>query len=234
MEPNTHLKILIGYHNHLCADGLRSILHNQNDNAFIEITKNGQNLFKTLSTNKYDLLIIDLIYPGCDTLAYLTDLRKSNKSMKILLISDLIKNGMIVDIINTGVDGYILHTCSGDDLKIAVDKLLNEEQYICTSITSHVLNTKFESQKRNQDIQITSREKEVLSYLVKMHSNKKIAEKLSISEFTVKTHRKNIMKKFGSTNLISLVRYACRENLINGKDDEFCMGCPHRIRLNYN
>lgn len=234
MKPSPSLKVLIGYHNHLCADGLTSILKQHDDSIYVQLAKNGQNVFEALSREKFNILIIDLIYPGCDTVKYLSDLRKSNKAIKMLLISDLIQNGMIVDIINTGVDGYILHTCSSEDFRISIQKLMKQEKYICTTITSHILTSNFESQNRKQNIQVTTREKEVLSYLVKMHSNKRIAEKLNISELTVKTHRKNIMKKFGSKNLISLVRYACRENLINGKDDEFCTGCPHRVRLNYN
>ncbi len=150
------------------------------------------------------------------------------------LISDLIRNGMFSDMLNTGIEGYILHTCSKRDLETAIVKLRSNERYICTSITSQIFCKMGQNSTSDNIIKLTLREKEVLGLLVKMHSNKSIASELSISELTVKTHRKNIMKKFGSKNLLSLVRYACRENLINGKNDDFCKGCTHRYRLIYN
>jgi DNA-binding NarL/FixJ family response regulator len=235
-NTTTEKNYLVGYHNRLCADGIKSIILNTFHDLNIDIAKNGNSVFNALKSKNYDLLIIDLIYPGCDTVNYLTEIKRANKKTKVLLISDLIQNGMLVDIINSGVDGYILHNCNSNDLETAISKIMDNQQYICTTITTQVLHNMRESRSERDLIQMTSREKEVLSYLVKMHSNKSIAEKLSISELTVKTHRKNLMKKFGSKNLISLVRYACRENLINGEDDEFCKGCPHKHRyhLNYN
>ena len=202
----------------------------------IELIENGRKVFDKLRAKKYDLVIIDLVYPGCNTIGYLSEIKKAFRAQKVLLISDLIQNGMLVDLINTGVEGYILHACNNRDLENAINKIAMNEQYICTTITSTVLRNLNESQNQTRNIQITNREKEILGYLVKMYPNRRIAEMLNISELTVKTHRKNLMKKFGSRGLISLVRYACRENLINGDDDEVCIGCPHKFqyKLNYN
>lgn len=233
---STKKSFLIGYHNRLCADGLKSILSNNDQDVSIDTIQNGRSLVNQLKSKKYDLLIVDLIYPGCDSIGYLTEIKRTYRSQKILLISDLIQNGSLVDILNTGIEGYILHTCSSRDLENAMTRILNNENYVCTTITTQVLRSLKESANQSQVISLTNREKEILGYLIKMHSNKSIAEQLNISELTVKTHRKNLMKKFGSKNLLSLVRYACRENLINGDSDDFCKGCPHknRYQLNYN
>ena len=235
METQTaKFSFLIGFHNRLCAEGLRSMI---NENELFNVTnlmQNGMNLIQSAKSKELDLLILDLIYPGCDSIEYLREIKKTNKSLKILIISDLTRNGILKDILNTGIEGYILHSCSKNDLYNAVQKLLNNERYICTSLTSQLLCNIEENSKYQTNINLTDREKEILSLLIKMKSNKLIASQLHISELTVKTHRKNIMKKFGSRNLLSLVRYACRENLINGKDDDFCKGCPHRYRLTYN
>lgn len=231
---STDYSFLIGYHNRLCADGLKSILHQQEQNIIIDTIQNGRKLFDQLRSKKYDLLIIDLIYPGCDSIKYISEIKRSFKTQKILLISDLIQNGNLVNLLNTGIEGYILHTCSSLDFKNALARIMHDENFVCTTITTQVLHNLKESNNRAHNIHLTDREKEVLEHLIKMDSNKSIADQLNISELTVKTHRKNIMKKFGSKNLLSLVRYACRENLINGENDDFCKGCPHRFRLVYN
>jgi DNA-binding NarL/FixJ family response regulator len=225
---------LIGYHNRLCADGIKSMISDFLPEVVVSIERNGSHMLSSIRSKSYSLIIIDIEYPGCDTIEYLSEIKKAGKHAKVLLISDLIQNGMLVDILNTGVEGYILHTCNMDDLETAISKIMGNEHYICTSITTQVLQNMKISSRQSQNILMTAREKEILSYLIKMYSNKSIAEKLNISELTVKTHRKNLMKKFGSKNLLALVRYACRENLISGDDDEFCRGCPHRFCFNYN
>ena len=224
--------ILIGYHNRLCAEGLKTMIEENNHYHVTDMMTNGLNLIQSLKSKSNDILIIDLVYPGCDSIEYIKEIKRIDKKLKILLISDLIRNGMFSDMLKTGLEGYILHTCSKRDLETAIVKLLSNERYICTSITSQIF-CKI-GQNSNEKFDLTLREKEVLGLLVKMNSNKSIASELSISELTVKTHRKNIMKKFGSKNLLSLVRYACRENLISGENDDFCKGCTHRYRLVYN
>jgi DNA-binding NarL/FixJ family response regulator len=235
METQTaKFSFLIGFHNRLCAEGLRSMINENEVYNVFDLMQNGVNLIQSVKSKKVDLLILDLIYPGCDSIEYLKEIKKTNKALKVLIISDLTRNGMLTDILNTGIEGYILHSCGKNDLHNAIQKLLNNERYICTSITSQFLCKIGENSKYPDNINLTEREKEILSLLIKTKSNKLIASELNISELTVKTHRKNIMRKFGSRNLLSLVRYACRENLINGKDDDFCKGCPHRYRLTYN
>ena len=233
-SSTTKVFFLIGYHNRLCAEGLKSMIDNNEQYHVTEMMRNGLNLIQSIKSKKDDLLIIDLVYPGCDSIEYIKEIKRTNKKLKILIISDLIQNGMFSDLLNTGIEGYILHTCGKRDLDTAILKILDNEQYICTTITSHLFKKTGQSFINNKKFILTAREKEVLSLLIKMNSKKNIAEQLNISELTVKTHRKNIMKKFGSKNLLSLVRYACRENLLNGKNDDFCKGCPHRYRLIYN
>ena len=233
-KPTDKISFLIAYNNRLHAEGLKSMIDDDAHYQVTDMIENGLNLIQAINSKKIDLLIIDLVYPAWDSIEYIKEIKRNNKRLKILLISDLIKNGMLSDMLYTEIEGYILHTCSKRDLNTAIIKILDNERYICTTITSQVFRKTGQNTFNNEKFILTVREKEVLSFLIKMNSNKSIAEQLNISELTVKTHRKNIMKKFGSKNLLSLVRYACRENLLNGKNDDFCKGCPHRYRLTYN
>ena len=233
-NPATEKTFLLGYNNKLCAEGYGSMLTNLYPSCHVDIIENGKKVINELKSEQHNFLILDLIYPGCDSIEYVKEIMRSKRQFKLLLISDLIKNGMMVDLLNTGIDGYLLHTCGKKDMETAIDKIMMNEKYICTSITSQVLYNLRENTKQENNYRFTSREKEILGLLIRMNSNKKIAEKLNISELTVKTHRKNLMKKFGAKNLLALVRYACRENLVNGKNDDFCIGCTHRYRLLYD
>jgi len=83
----TEYTFLVAYHNRLCADGIKSILYDYYPNTKVDTVENGRKLFEALKLKKYDLLIIDLIYPGCDSINYILQIKKCNKSLKILLIS---------------------------------------------------------------------------------------------------------------------------------------------------
>jgi len=233
-KPTDKISFLIAYNNRLHAEGLKSMIDDDAHYQVTDMIENGLNLIQAINSKKIDLLIIDLVYPAWDSIEYIKEIKRNNKRLKILLISDLIKNGMLADMLNTGIEGYILQTCSKRDLNRAITKILDNERFICSNITSRVFRKIGQNSFNKEKFILTVREKEVLSLLIKMNSNKSIAEQLDISEMNVKTHRKNIMKKFNSKNLLSLVRYACRENLLNGKNDDFCKGCPYRYCLVYN
>ena len=148
---------LIGYHQRLLAEGIKALFSDFCECYQVELIENGRALFNKLRIKKYDLLIVDLVYPGCNSLEYLTQLKKTFRSQRILLISDLIQNGMLMDLINTGVEGYILHQCNDRDLENATNKILADEQYICTTITSTVLRNLKEAKNQEHNIKITKR-----------------------------------------------------------------------------
>lgn len=220
--------IFIGFNETLIRDGITALINANGGYQIIGSSLNGDELFKSISNIKFGILIIELGYPNPCNLKYITKIKNRFPELKVLLITSLFKQGVINNFIDLGVDAYILKKCSDTDLFNALEKIQNNEKYYCSSVTQLLLKEFHDAQEDKNEF-LTSREIEIMRFLIEGVPNEGIAKKLSISLHTVKTHRKHIMDKFGAKNLISIIRYACRENLIDQENGFFCTSCPYKL-----
>lgn len=225
------LNIYIGFNERLVCDGIISLINTKEKYTILGVIANGNELLNVIKDLRIDILIIELGYPNKCNLKYIADIKKNFPLIKLLLITSLFKQGIINKFIDLGVDAYILKKCTEKDLYSALEKIGENEKYFCSSVT-HLLLKEFHDANTDKNEFLTAREIEVMKYLIEGVKNKRISKELSISLHTVKTHRKNIMDKFGSPNMVSLVRYACRENLIDQDNGFFCASCPYKLAIN--
>lgn len=220
-------QIVIGYTAKLFSDGLESMIEEFDGFAVLDRAPVGKALLDLLKPlNDVDILIIELNYPGNNDLVNLRSLLTAFPLIKILLLSYLPRNHMSSKLIECGIDAYLLKSCTRQDMLTALKKLIDNKNYFCSDITKNIMAANKRSQNK-AEINLTIREKEILTMLVNCKTNNQIAIKIGLSENTIKTHRRNIQTKFGVNNLLGMVRYACRTNLIDFGVDEFCMECPH-------
>lgn len=222
--PDQNKSIFIGYTTRLFGEGLGSIVRGFENFNLVDTVPIGKELFKNLSlTGSDEILILEINCPGKRDLDHIKELIKSFPLVKVLLLSMLPRKDIGIQLLDSGISGYLLKSCGEADLLSALNKIIDNKPYFCSDITQNLFTGKNKDQV-NTDITLSDREKEVLSLLVNNHTNKQIALKLNLSENTVKTHRRNIHSKFGVSNLLGLVRYACRANLIDFGDDGYCPG----------
>lgn len=220
-------KLFIGYTTRLFSDGLEAMVRDFEKIECFQSAPIGESLANNLAVDpSIEILVLELNCPNKRHLDLIQSIRQSLPSLKILLLSLKPRNDIGIDLIDSGIYSYLLKTCGKEDLRSALDKIIQDMPYICAEISKTLLTRKRRKQEE-ENIELTDREKEILSLLVNNTSNKQIAHSLQISENTVKTHRRNIHSKFGVSNLIGLVRYACRSNLIDFGDDGYCMVCPY-------
>jgi len=220
-------QIVIGYTNKLFSDGLVSMIGGFDEFAVLKTTPVGKDLLILLKQlNGVDILIIELNKPGISDLVNLRTLLTAFPLIRILLLSHLPRNHLSYKLIDSGIDAYLLKSCNRQDVLTALEKLNENKNYFCSDITKKIMAENNRSQNQ-EEINLTLREKEILTMLVNCKTNNQIANKIGLSENTVKTHRRNILTKFGVNNLFGMVRYACRASLIDFGGDEFCLECPH-------
>lgn len=222
---SSNYQVLIGYTSRLFSHGLEAILEHFENFSLFGSALVGERLTSALGANGMpDFLILETDTPRERDLSYIGFLAERFPSVKILLISQLAHRQMTAKLLESGISGYLLKSCTSKDLLTALLKMSEEKPYFCSDITKTLLASS-NSQTEPEEYALTERETEILALLVQSHTNKYIADNLSISENTVKTHRRNIQKKFGVSNLLGMVRYACRENLVDFGCDEFCKSC---------
>lgn len=225
--PDQNNNIFIAYTTKLFADGLSSMIQGLKDFNLVYTFPIGKGLFSNQSLKGSNgILILEVNCPGMRDLDQIQKLINSFPLIKILIISLLPRKDIGIQLLESGISGYLLKSCGEADLLSALNKIIEHKPYFCSDITKNLIT----GEKKNHgqtDISLTDREKEVLTMLVSSYTNKEIALKLNLSENTVKTHRRNIQSKFGVSNLLGMVRYACRSNLIDFGDDGYCHVCPY-------
>ena len=136
-------------------------------------------------------------------------------NVKVLVLTVHNEVEYLMKAIDIGVEGYILKDSESSELKNAIYEICKGESYIQPNLIP-LLNEKKKEKSEDSDKihELTKRELEVLTLLAVGMYNKEIAEKLDISERTVKNHISNLFKKIGVTDRTQAAVFAIRNNLI--------------------
>ena len=153
--------------------------------------------------------------PNMNGLEVLQKMKEKRMKIKVLVLTIHSEVEYLLKAVDIGVNGYLLKDSESAELKKAILAVVNGDNYIQPSLIP-VLNSKMID--RDKDVMkiesLTRRELEVLKNLSIGMYNKEIAEKLDISERTVKNHISNIFKKIEVTDRTQAAVFAIRNNLI--------------------
>jgi DNA-binding NarL/FixJ family response regulator len=123
----------------------------------------------------------------------------------------------IMDMIDAGVDGYLLKNINDTDLLQAIQNVTDGRMAFCPEVSEKIsLFAQYEQGKKEDASQskLTAREIEILKLIAQENSNAQIADILFISERTVETHRKNMMRKTNNKTIVGLLKYAMEHHYI--------------------
>ncbi len=160
-----------------------------------------------------DIIVLEVEQANSFTIAYIDNVKCHFPGLPLFLIASEMKKGMTENIIDSGISGFIFKSGTRDELLKGLSRLRSNDRYFCTGISELLLDD-FQDLNNDNEEFLTYREKQILELLIDGETNHRIAGILRISENTVKTHRRNIMEKFGTKNLLGMIRYAYEKNLI--------------------
>lgn len=205
--------------------GIKQLLELQSDYHLAGIATNGEDAVKRLAEANVDIVLMDINIPEVDGVAAIQQIMAINPNLKILALTGYDESDLIFRAMKNGAKGYILKTMVTSQLIAAIEEVLNGKVYL-----PPILATKFfdEFQSRMGKTNrmdptkqallgyLTSREKEVLKLLTDGITYKGVADKLVISETTVKTHVNNIFQKLQVNDRTQAVLYALKYGLVDG------------------
>jgi len=149
-----------------------------------------------------DLLVLDINLPDRTGIAAVPDIRRASPATKILLCTAFPTEDWIGEASSCGADGFVEKTTTWDDFLLAVDRVSRGQRYFCSGGPPRRPNA------GKSDVELTPREREILTLIARGMTTKEIAARLFISVPTVETHRANLMTKTGRRNVAGLVRFA--------------------------
>lgn len=209
------ISIMITDDHSMIREGLKSLLELDDDIKVIAEAVDGRDCLDKLDVYKPDVLLLDINMPNMNGLEVLKELKAHKSKVKVLVLTVHNETEYLMKAVDIGINGYVLKDSESAELKKAIRAIMDGETYIQPSLIP-ALNAK--RLERNEDEEkidsLTRRELEVLKLLAIGMYNKEVAEKLEISERTVKNHVSNIFKKLEVTDRTQAAVFAIRNNLI--------------------
>ncbi len=209
------ISIMITDDHSMIREGLKSLLELDDDIKVIAEAVDGRDCLDKLDVYKPDVLLLDINMPNMNGLDVLKELKARKSKVKVLVLTVHNETEYLMKAVDIGINGYVLKDSESAELKKAIRAIMDGETYIQPSLIP-ALNAK--RLERNEDEEkidsLTRRELEVLKLLAIGMYNKEVAEKLEISERTVKNHVSNIFKKLEVTDRTQAAVFAIRNNLI--------------------
>ena len=207
----TPLKLLLVDDHAIITDGLRSVLQEESQYEVIGTVNSAEDAIRTLERTPADIMISDYSLPGMDGLGLVRYVKKAYPHLKVIILSMHRESHLVKEILKEGILGYVLKDDPTRELLNALKKAEENKVYLSDDINKILI----EALHFQQDQKLFSdREREILKLIAREHSSKQIADILFISERTVESHKRNMMKKAGTNTSIGLVNFGHQNNLI--------------------
>lgn len=199
----------------LFLDGVVSLL-NAAGYEVVGKAEDGKQALALVKDLEPDLVLLDIGMPGQDGLATLKAIKRDRPQIRVVMLTVSDRDEDLFAAIQAGADGYLLKDMKSSEFIARLDGLWRGEAAVDGKTTVRLMQGLQGILPRQNDFseQLTEREIETLRLLGEGLSNRDIAERLFISENTVKFHVRNILQKLGVQNRTEAVALAFRRGLI--------------------
>jgi DNA-binding NarL/FixJ family response regulator len=193
----------------LVSDGIKTMLKDVDSLNVAGTCKTGREAIEFLEKRKVDIILLDINLPDMDGLQLCALLKKKNVESKIIGLTSTNEASIITGLLQRGGNGYLLKNMEREELIEAIRTVTNNKIYLSKDANEKVLE-QFQSIGAALDSVpvLTRREKEILHLLSDGLNGPQIAEKLCLSNYTIETHRKNLLRKFNANTLQMLLKIA--------------------------
>lgn len=210
---NDKIRVILVDDHQLFRLGLRGAI--ETPGSEIEIVGeagSGKEFFELLPTVKSDIVLLDISLPDISGIDIAKRLHTENPELKILVLSAETGEDTIVQLTQTGINGFVSKSVPVEELHRAIEYVADGAEYYGRDISKliHYIHVARENGKND----FTTRENDIIAMCAEGLSAKEIADKLNIGLSTVNTHKNNIFKKLGINNSVELVRYALKKGII--------------------
>ncbi len=211
------IRVLLADDHPALRKGIRTILEMEDDIKVVAEADDGEETMRLIDETQPDVMILDVSMPRKSGLDVIKELSKRSVLTNVLVLSAYDDENFITEMIESGAAGYLLKREAPETIVEAVRGVAAGE----TGWFSKAIIEKIIQQTKNQFIprpRLTEREKEILHYLALGWRNTQIADKLNISERTVRYHLRNIYDKVGADSRGMAIAWGVQHGF--GKDQK--------------
>lgn len=205
------LKLIIADDHILFIDGLKLMLQRDPSLEVVGTATGGKELMSLLISQPADVVLMDINMPGLNGLDATKDVMGWNPNVKIILLTTYGEDYLVQKARDYGARGYLLKTSPREKLLEAIRTVAAGETFFAVGETATPVSPQHDNFAKR--FNLTSREIEILQHIRQGLTTKEIGEKLFVSQFTIKTHRKNIASKLGLNNVASIMKFILDHNI---------------------
>jgi len=193
-------------------EGIHSLLQNEKDIAWVGQAMNAASCLGFFVNNTADVVLMDISMPGMDGVELCAVMKEKYPGIMILGLSTFNQGLYIKKMMENGASGYILKNSSKEELITAIHAV-NDGSIFFSGEVGQALE-EYQKYSKIKLPLLTPREKEVLELIAEGYTNPQIAEKIFLSQFTVDSHRKNLLAKLNVKNTAMLIKFAVENKLL--------------------
>jgi len=195
-------------------EGWRTVIQAEPDMQMVGEASNGEEAVRLAWKLHPDVILMDLVMEGMNGIEAIQKIKKNDPNMRILVLTSFAEDNMVFPAIKSGALGYLLKDSSPEQLIQSIREVQRGEPSLHPRIALKMI------RELNRPVDLpptenplTEREVDVLRLVAQGLTNQEIAERLVVSNWTVRTHVRNILSKLHLANRTQAALYAIREGL---------------------
>lgn len=212
------ISILIADDHEVIHNGIVDILKSFDNFTICSHAYTGKEAHQQALALNPDVIFMDISMPGLNGIEATRLIRKENTHSKVIALTQYEENEYVLQFLAAGGDGYLLKNSKKGDFRDAIETVLQNQRYLSYELSQNLLNSAINKELDEggqKKVHLTRREIEIIRKIAEEMNNQEIADDLNISLRTVETHRRNIMQKLEAKSVISILKYASQQKIID-------------------
>jgi NarL family two-component system response regulator LiaR len=212
MSETVKIRVLIVDDHDMVRQGLIVLLENFDDFEVVGDVGDAQAALDLCHRDAPDVVLMDMVMPGLNSIDAIRTLRERHPQTQVIALTSFNEEATIQNALRAGALSYLMKNISVDELATAVRKAHRGQSTLAPEAAQVLISATTRPPSVGHDL--TEREREVLELMVEGLNNREIAERLIISNSTVKNHVSNIFSKLGTSSRTQAVALAVENKLV--------------------
>lgn len=220
-DSSSRIRVLIADDHPIVRDGLKKLLSLEPDIEVVGVAGDGREVLEQAAQHRPDVILLDLRMPNLDGIGTLQALQQRGSQAKVIILTASEDKNEFVQVMKLGARGIVLKQTASELIVKSIRKVHAGEIWLDSQTTAAVMRQFASTASETQPAQgrvrerspLSAREREIVMLVAQGYKNKEMAEKMFISEQTVKNHLHNIFDKLGVSDRLELALYAIHKGL---------------------